>query len=169
MDCSPTSPLAWLSQARFLEQVIIFSSRGSSWSRDQTHVSCIAGGFFAAEPSGKPVCLTSLLKKTISLNCADVHLIGERLGNVKWIPLFPFFWACFSDRFAKTREASVCFLWKLWNIIRIKKTEVEREREGERQKRIGVFCQHLCQRLSCQDDESLLLICRYCFDTWCWN
>ena len=43
----------------------------------------IAGGFFAAEPSGKPVCLTSLLKKTVFLNCADVHLIGERLGNVK--------------------------------------------------------------------------------------
>ena len=148
--------------------------RGSSWLRDQTHVSCIAGGFFAAEPSGKPVCLTSLLKKTISLNCVDVHLIGERLGNVKWISLFPFFWACFSDRFAKTREASVCFLWKLWNIIMIKKTEVEREREGDTgterdRKGLGFAVTIFVKELSCQDDESLLLICRYCFDTWCWN
>ena len=32
------------------------SSRGSSWLRDKTHVSrgsCIAGGFFTAEPPGK--------------------------------------------------------------------------------------------------------------------
>ena len=29
-------------------------SMGSSWPRDQTHVSCIAGGFFTVEPSGKP-------------------------------------------------------------------------------------------------------------------
>ena len=31
----------------------IFSSRGSFRPRDQTHVSCIAGRFFTAEPSGK--------------------------------------------------------------------------------------------------------------------
>ena len=31
----------------------IFSSRGSSWPRDQTHISCTAGRFFTTEPSGK--------------------------------------------------------------------------------------------------------------------
>ena len=30
-------------------------SRGSSQPRDQTHISCIAGGFFIPEPQGKPV------------------------------------------------------------------------------------------------------------------
>ena len=30
------------------------SSRGSSQPRDRTHTSCIAGGFFTAEPPGKP-------------------------------------------------------------------------------------------------------------------
>ena len=33
--------------------VAISSSKGSSQSRDWTHVSCSAGGFFMAEPSGK--------------------------------------------------------------------------------------------------------------------
>ena len=33
-------------QARILEWVAMPSSRGSSQPRDQTHVSCIAGGFF---------------------------------------------------------------------------------------------------------------------------
>ena len=45
-----------------MEWVAIFFSRGSSWSRDQTHVSwiighisCIAGNFFVAEPLEKPM------------------------------------------------------------------------------------------------------------------
>ena len=43
-------------QARVLEWVVISFSRGSSWPRDQTRVSCVsytASWFFTAEPSGK--------------------------------------------------------------------------------------------------------------------
>ena len=40
------------------------SSRGSSWLRDQTQVSCIAGQFFTAEPSGKPIMWSVTLYKT---------------------------------------------------------------------------------------------------------
>ena len=46
-------------QARILEWVVISYSRGSSWPRDQTWVSCvscIAGGFFTTSPLGKPFC-----------------------------------------------------------------------------------------------------------------
>ena len=44
MDCSPTMLLClW---ARILDWVAMTSSRGSSWPRDWTWVSCIAGGFF---------------------------------------------------------------------------------------------------------------------------
>ena len=47
MDCSPPgSSVHGISQARILEWVAISFSRGSSWPRDQTWVSCIAGGFF---------------------------------------------------------------------------------------------------------------------------
>ena len=42
------------SQARILEWVAIPFSRGSSWPRDQTHISCLAGKFFTTEPCGKP-------------------------------------------------------------------------------------------------------------------
>ena len=41
-------------QARILEWVAVPFSRGSSQPRDQTQVSRIAGGFFTAEPPGKP-------------------------------------------------------------------------------------------------------------------
>ena len=47
MDCSlPGSSVHGISQARTLEWVAIPFSRGPSWSRDQTQVSCTAGGFF---------------------------------------------------------------------------------------------------------------------------
>ena len=45
MDCSlPGSSVLVISQARVLEWVAISFSRGSSWPRDLTQVSCIAGG-----------------------------------------------------------------------------------------------------------------------------
>ena len=47
MDCSLLgSSVHGILQARILKRVAIHFSRGSSWPRDQTWVSCIAGGFF---------------------------------------------------------------------------------------------------------------------------
>ena len=45
----------WILQARILEWVDTSSSRGSSWPKDQTWVSCLAGGFFTPEPPGRPL------------------------------------------------------------------------------------------------------------------
>ena len=54
MDCSlPDSSVHGISQERILECVAIYFSKGSSQSRDQTQVSCIAGGFFTNEQQGK--------------------------------------------------------------------------------------------------------------------
>ena len=52
MNCSP--PRSSIFQARILEWVAISFSWGSSWPRDRTHISCLAGGFFTTEPPGKP-------------------------------------------------------------------------------------------------------------------
>ena len=47
MDCTPPGfSVDGILQARILEWVAISSSRGSSWPRDQTCVSCVAGRFF---------------------------------------------------------------------------------------------------------------------------
>ena len=55
MDCSPPSSsvygISWQNTGNTMS-----SFRASSWPRDQTsisHISCIAGGFFTAEPPGK--------------------------------------------------------------------------------------------------------------------
>ena len=60
VDCSPPgSSVHDILQAWILEWVAISFSRGSSRSRDQTHVACIAGRFFKAEhdleKEGNPV------------------------------------------------------------------------------------------------------------------
>ena len=56
MDCSPPrSSVHGILQARILEWVAMFSSRGSSGPRDQTGISCIAGRLFTTEPPGKAV------------------------------------------------------------------------------------------------------------------
>ena len=53
MGCSlPCSSVHGIFQAKIMKWVAIFSSRRTSWPRDWTCVSCIASGFFTAEPSG---------------------------------------------------------------------------------------------------------------------
>ena len=55
MDCSPPgSSVHVISQVRILEWIAISSSRESFPPRDQTRVSCIAGGFFTTEPPRSP-------------------------------------------------------------------------------------------------------------------
>ena len=47
MDCSPSgSSVHGILQVRILEWIAISFSRGSFLPRDQTWVSCVAGGFF---------------------------------------------------------------------------------------------------------------------------
>ena len=46
-------------QARILQWVAISESMGSSWPRNWTHISCIAGRFFTTETHGKPEILHS--------------------------------------------------------------------------------------------------------------
>ena len=64
IDCRPPdSSVHGIFQARILEWVTVFSSRGSSWPRDWTCiscVSCIVGIFFTAEPWDPGFSLTSL-------------------------------------------------------------------------------------------------------------
>ena len=54
MNCSPSgSSIHGVLQARILEWIAIPFSRGSSWPRDRTQVSFIAGRFFTIWATGK--------------------------------------------------------------------------------------------------------------------
>ena len=71
-DCSPPGSLVYgILQARILEWIIITFSRGSSWPRDWTWVSCIAGRFFTIWATGKTCwCPQAIL--SIPFSCSVV-------------------------------------------------------------------------------------------------
>ena len=76
MNCSPPDTCVHgILQARILEWVAVYFSRGSSQPRDRTHVSCTAGRYFTAEPPGKPL-LTIMLKLKSKLR-SKVDLLEE--------------------------------------------------------------------------------------------
>ena len=95
---------------RILEWVAISFSRGYSWPRDQTWVSCITGGFFTAKPPGKvvspkinnnnKVVKVSLYRLHADNNLWIIYLIIEffwinYLKIICWVKLlhsFHFFW-----------------------------------------------------------------------------
>ena len=63
-DCSPPGfSVHEIFQARILEWVAIPFSRGSSWTRDWTQVSCIIADFLLSEPPGKPANYCNNFKK----------------------------------------------------------------------------------------------------------
>jgi len=89
MDCSyyslPGSSVHEIFLAGILEWVAISSSRGSSRSRDGTSVfcvSCISGGFFTAESSGKPQIGSASLANPLPSPCHD--LLWVELGQ-PWV------------------------------------------------------------------------------------
>ena len=64
MDCSPPGfSVHGISQGRILEWVAISFSKDSSWPRDRTCISCLAGGFFTIEPPGKPQGIKKIIPK----------------------------------------------------------------------------------------------------------
>ena len=76
MDCSPPgSSVPGISQARILEWGAISFSRGSSPPRDQTHVSCLAGGVFTTEPPGKPL-PSGLVGHKVAAQLLKLSLVG---------------------------------------------------------------------------------------------
>ena len=70
MDCGPPgSSLHGILQARILEWVAIPFSRGFSQVRDQTQVSCIAGGFFTSKPPDTTALLGICVSMKVAQSC----------------------------------------------------------------------------------------------------
>ena len=69
MDCNPQgSSVHGILQARILEWVAMPSSRGSSWPRNQTHVSCIAGILYPLSATWEAQKGSSLFKQNSAFN-----------------------------------------------------------------------------------------------------
>ena len=81
MDCSPPgSSVHGILQARMLEWVAISFSRGSSQSRDQTQVSCIAGRHFTLWTTFS----TYLIWSTLYFKADNFYGLTYYFLNCKW-------------------------------------------------------------------------------------
>ena len=81
VDCSPpSSPVHRIFQARIPEWGAKSSSRGSSWCRDQTCVSCIAGRFFSTGAS-------LVAQKVKHLPAVWETQVGKIPWSRKWHPI----------------------------------------------------------------------------------
>ena len=69
MDCSPPgSSVHGIFQARTLEWIAIYFSRGSAWPGEQIQVTHLAGRFFTTEPPRKPSIILGCHEITLSSN-----------------------------------------------------------------------------------------------------
>ena len=117
MDCSlPGSSVHGILQARILKWVAMLFSRGSSWPRNWTQISCLAGRFFTAESPRNFytsyqkhwACLSTFWKNLNSFIfvccCNFKHLVGTY--NSQYHNIFVFnFLPCFCIYFME-----VCIL-----------------------------------------------------------
>ena len=114
MDCSLTgSSVHGISQATILGWVAISFSRGSSWARDQGLSPALAGRFFTAEPSGKP--LPRLLNKW-NLSAATPPCATYLIVVKVWVCV------CLGEGLAKKpgpRAQYHMLVWLYWKYIRM--------------------------------------------------
>ena len=109
MDCNqPVFSVHGILLARILEWVATPCSKGSSWLRNWTRVSCIAGRFFTPEPLGKPhipyghdiflcvencqprilylvKCLLGIRKKSRHFQMKEIYRICHQQTYPKWM------------------------------------------------------------------------------------
>ena len=78
----PGSTVHGISQARILERVAISFSRGSSWPRDQIHVSCTTGGFLPTELLGKPYSSSAIFQ--LLLYCLRENAMATHSSTLAW-------------------------------------------------------------------------------------
>ena len=111
---APQAPLSvGISQTRILRWVAIPFSRGSSPPRDQTCISCLAGGVFTAEPPGKPKPRLPKFKFWLShfMTCVTIG---------KWLHLS----VPQSPHLRKWRWYDACHIGLLWELSRLQSGEL---------------------------------------------
>ena len=137
MDCSlPDSSVHGILWKRIQEWIVISFSRRSSQPRDQTCISCIAGGFFTSDPPEKPLedCFCPVAKLCPTLHPTDCSMPGFPVlhyflefpqSHVHWVgdgiwPSHPLSSPSFAFNLSQHQvfpsESALCIRWpKCWS------------------------------------------------------
>ena len=83
MNCyKPGSSVHRILEARILEWVAIPFTRGSSWPRDQTLVSCIVGRFFTAWTAREAQCFPLTYDKRLTMGFPGASLVAQMVKRL---------------------------------------------------------------------------------------
>ena len=82
-SCPPGSSVHGISQARILEWLAVSYLRGSFQPRDQTQVSCIAGGFFTTRVTRESSKVIILIIALLRYNSHIIQLICQKY-SIQW-------------------------------------------------------------------------------------
>ena len=112
MDCSPPgSSVHGIAQARILEWVAISLSRGSSWPRDRTHVSCI--GRWILYQGASREALTSSIQQHL-FHWTRVGSESQQMVSVQVVQMKKLQWKDSLQRCEWVKGAPEAW-WGLWN------------------------------------------------------
>ena len=113
-SCDPTdyslpgSSVHRILQARILKWVAMPSSRGPSWPRGWTHVSCIAGGFFTTESPGSPRSNRNSNLLLVGIHSVIATLEDDLMVSYRIDLLLPYNPVSRLDRYLPKRVESLC-------------------------------------------------------------
>ena len=109
-----------LPQARILEWVAIPFSRGSSWPRDGTQVSCIAGRYLLYHLShqGSPQLSQEFCWKEQKMRCREMCSQRWKLWEFRefWLCFLIFTWRCWVLVGADRILAACCRIFVFWHV-----------------------------------------------------
>ena len=110
MDCSPPGfSIHGILQVEILEWVAISISRGSSWPRDQTQVSCLAGRFFTIWATKEASSLCLAISNWIMEKMNRLNFTTERTSLYRLTPpseKMRIFWATRAQEFHQEFSAT---------------------------------------------------------------
>ena len=117
VDCSPPgSSVHGILQARILEWIAMSFSRGFSWPRDQTHISCIGRrALFTTEPPEKAHSVLFWMLKTTASHSIIIgvcNLVSLNEATNSLYSNIPFTWAqvsCFKNMPLMSKSKHHCF------------------------------------------------------------
>ena len=113
-SCDPTdyslpgSSVHRILQARILKWVAMLSSRGPSWPRGWTHVSCIVGGFFTTESPGSPQSNRNSNLLLVGMHSVIATLEDGLMVSYRIDLLLPYNPVSRLDRYLPKRVESLC-------------------------------------------------------------
>ena len=144
-------------QERILQWVVVPSSRESSQCKDQTQVSCIAGGFFTVWATGEAlhICRCSI-SFTEWINYSSLRILQRGTRGLGPVLVLPWDLDSFCGRFPNPSQSTLALLWEWAGLLIILWTGVVPSGT------LGLPCNEVYACNGLQDSRALVVPASWC-------